>query len=325
MKKTMLIKFPSFFAIICFSIGLFAQNNQGKLDDIARIGITSYIPEQIENLPLGSENLLFNKLEQITSENGLGSFSFKNRFIITPAVNIVNKDIINSAPPMTALNIQITYYIGDGIEGVKFGNYQQTIKGVGINENKAFIDAIKKINPKDNGVQDFLEKSKNKIIQYYNTRCDFIIKQSELLASQNKFEEAIFNLVSVPEVCLDCYDKSLKAVGPLFKMKIDRDCLIKMNEAEAIWSANQTFEIANEIAIILSSIDPDAKCYPQAKSLYSKVAKRVIEIDKREWNFVMETEVNLERDRIKAIRDIGVAFGNGQPQSMVYNIIGWTR
>lgn len=325
MKKTMLIKFSSFIAIICFSIGLFAQNNQGKLDDIARIGLTSYIPEQIDNLPLGSENLLYNKLEQITSENGLGSFSFKNRFIITPVVNIINKDIINSAPPMTSLNIEITYYIGDGIEGIKFGNYQQSIKGVGINENKAFIDAMKKINPKDKGVQDFLEKSKNKIIQYYNTRCDFIIKQSELLASQNNFEEAIFNLVSVPEVCMDCYDKSLKAVEPLFKRKIDRDCLIKMNEAEAIWSANQTFEVADEVAVLLSSIDPDAKCYTQAKSLYSKVAERVLEIDKREWNFILETEVNLERDRIKAIRDIGVAFGNGQPQSMVYNIIGWTR
>jgi hypothetical protein len=33
--------------------------------------------------------------------------------------------------------------------------------------------------------------------------------------------------------------------------------------------------------------------------------------------------VNLEASRIKAARDIGVAYGNGQPKSIVYNVRGW--
>jgi hypothetical protein len=55
------------------------------------------------------------------------------------------------------------------------------------------------------------------------------------------------------------------------------------------------------------------------------MGKRVLEIDKREWNYKMETEVNLKRDAIKAWRDVGVAYGNGQPKSVSYNIIGWGR
>ena len=62
-----------------------------------------------------------------------------------------------------------------------------------------------------------------------------------------------------------------------------------------------------------------------AKALSDKMGKRVLEIDKREWNYKMETEVNLKRDAIKAWRDVGVAYGNGQPKSVAYNIIGWGR
>jgi len=75
------------------------------------------------------------------------------------------------------------------------------------------------------------------------------------------------------------------------------------------WNANQSWETANEVGGILSSIDPEASCYKEAKALNDKIGKRVLEIDKREWNYKMEIDVNLERDRIKAIRDIGVAYG----------------
>ena len=82
---------------------------------------------------------------------------------------------------------------------------------------------------------------------------------------------------------------------------------------------------ANLVGEILSTIDPEASCYSEAKALSDKIGKRVYELDKREWNYKLETEVNLKRDLIKAWRDIGVAFGNGQPKNYAYNIIGWGR
>jgi hypothetical protein len=90
-----------------------------------------------------------------------------------------------------------------------------------------------------------------------------------------------------------------------------------MVEANNLWNANQNLETANEVGALLSNIDPEASCYKDAKALSDKIGKRVIEVDKREWNYKMELDVNLKRDLIRAYRDIGVAWGNGQPKNVV--------
>ena len=46
-------------------------------------------------------------------------------------------------------------------------------------------------------------------------------------------------------------------------------------------------------------------------------------MDKREWDLKLKNDIVLEKDRIKAYRDVGVAWGNGQPKSVAYNIHGW--
>ena len=81
------------FFIFCILLinSLNAQNTVGKSDDAARIVIASYVPEQIEGLSDISIQNLSNKLDQITTSAGIGgSFS---RFIITPSVNILGKEI----------------------------------------------------------------------------------------------------------------------------------------------------------------------------------------------------------------------------------------
>ena len=52
-------------------------------------------------------------------------------------------------------------------------------------------------------IQAFISKGK-KIINYYNTRCDLIIKKARLLESQNQFDETIYMLSAVPDACTDC-------------------------------------------------------------------------------------------------------------------------
>ena len=42
-----------------------------------------------------------------------------------------------------------------------------------------------------------IEEGKNKIINYFNNQCDFIIKEAQGLADQNRYEEALFKLFSV--------------------------------------------------------------------------------------------------------------------------------
>lgn len=301
----------------------FAQNTSGNADDLGKIALTTYIPDQVEALDPIAANMLTNKLNQICSANGISSSFADSRFIITANSTVLTKDLIASAPPMTALTLEVTLYIGDGLDGKKFSSQTLSLKGVGTNENKAYIEALKTIKPNDPAIQNFVSNSKTKIIAYYNSRCAQIIKEAQTLENLKLYDEAMYKLLAVPAECTDCYTKSMAAIAPIFKKKIDTDCKIKLAEATNLWNANQNVETANAIGEIMATIQPDAACYKEVKELSNKIGKRVLEIDNREWNYKMETEVNLERDRIKAYRDVGVAFGNGQPKTVTYNVIGW--
>jgi hypothetical protein len=266
--------------------------------------------------------MLANKLSQIVTQNGMGGSASNQRFIITANINVMSKDITPTAPPMQAFTLDVTLYIGDGIDGTKFASISTTLKGVGENETKAYISALKNLKTTDPNYQAFIEKGKTKIVEYYNSKCDFIVKEAQTLASQNKYEEAIYKLTSVPEVCKTCYDKCMDAVAPIYKLQIDRQCKLKLAEASNLWAANQTVDAGNTAGEILSSIDPSAACFAEVKTLSSKIAARVKELDAREWNYTLKEQAQ-ESERIKAYRDVGVAYGNGQPKSVTYNVIGW--
>lgn len=303
----------------------FAQNTAGTIDDAGRLGLTPFVPASIEKIPAGAKDLLKNKLASIATQNGM-SGAGNPRFIITANVNVLTKDLTATAPPMTAITLEVTLCIGDGIDGVKFASNSIQVKGVGTNENKAYIEAIKQIKPADPSIQGFVTNGKNKIIEYYNTKCDFIIKTAETAASVGNYEEALYQLTSVPDVCKTCFDKCMTAAGPMFKKYMDRQCKIKLLEAKTAWASSQNTDGASAAAAVLATIDPDAACYKEAVALNNEIAKRVKELDKREWDFKMKQHndaISVEKAAIGAYRDVGVAYGNGQPQNVTYNVNGW--
>lgn len=320
MKKSINKFIYAFAAIVGFSTITLAQDT--KSDELGKIALATYIPYQ-DSMSEQATNMLTNKLNQIISTNGIANSSYNSRFIITANANVMTKDLLATAPPMTALTLDVTLYIGDGIDGKKFASKSVTVKGVGTNETKAYIDAMKNINQNDAGIQTFVTNGKNKIVEYYKATCNQLIKEAQLLDKQNMYEEAIFKLTSVPAECTECYNKTMAVIPAVYKKMIDRDCKAKVMEANNLWNATQDYNTAITVGEILSSIDPSAACVGEAKALSAKVGKRVIEIDKREWNLNYEKEVGLQKDLIKAYRDVGVAYGNGQPKNVTYNVVGW--
>ncbi len=296
-----------------------SQNKLSKLDDVSRISISTLIPDQVEGLPEIARQQLATKIDEIVTIDGLGGEN--SRFVIMPIINVLGKEITSTTPSMTALSLNITLIIGDGIEGTKFATTSSNVKGVGINETKAYISALKNINTNNQLYKIFIEKAKVKIIEYYNSKCDFLIKESQTLASQNKFDEAIANLMQVPDVCKDCYIKSLDAVIPIFKTKIDKECKIQISKAKAIWASGQNLESASQISEIFNQIDPASSCYFEVQNLTKEISKRVKEIDQREWNFKLkeqQDEVDIRKLSINAAKEIGIAYAKNRPR-VVYN------
>ena len=317
MKKLISI----FYLIVC-SITL---NAQVKLDDFGRIVLNSYLPDNI-SLPTESRNLLLNKLNQITSNNGIGGSQANPRFIITASLNIGTKDIIAGPPQMIAQNIDITFFIGDAVSNTIFSNTTLNLKGVGTNENKAYIDAFKSINPKNKEVSAFLVEGKTKIINYYTSQCDFILKEANTLASQEKFDEAIYVLSLVPQVCEVCFNKTSELITQIFKQKIDAVCKAKLSQSKIAWSGQQKIDNAENILNILIDINPNASCYNEVILLTKEINNKLINDEKARLELALQKyndKINLEKKRIDAYKDIAVEYAKNQPKIINYNNIYW--
>ena len=216
-----------------------------KPNDFGRIVLNTYISDKID-IPTEARNLLDTKLTQIASNNGMGGSSVNERFIITANVNIGTKDIIPGPPQMIAQNIEVTFFIGDAIANTIFSNVSISFKGVGTNENKAFIEAFKRINVRDKRLSAFIEEGKSKIVDYYDSKCDFIIKDAITLTKLEKYNQAIYILSLVPEVCQECYFRCLDTLASIYQMKIDMDCEKAFNKAKSIWSSSLNKEGAKK-------------------------------------------------------------------------------
>ncbi len=302
-------------AIMLSSTMSFAQSSASK--DENRIMLTSWVPSQIEGMPASARKMLTNRLKQVVTKNGLGGSPYNTRFIISANITVMSKDILPGPPPMHAYNLDVTLYIGDGFEGTVFASTTISVKGVGTNENKAYISGLKRISPKNPEIQAFVKNGKEKIIQYYKDNCDLIIKKANSLADQGKFKHAIFMLAAVPSACEECYVKAMNAIKPIYKKQIDKDCKEKLQKATAIWNASQDMAAAEEAGAMLASIDPGASCVGQARTLSNKIAAKVKQIDAREWKYIVKDQQQ-ESERIKAIRDIGVAYGKGPKANVTY-------
>ncbi len=293
----------------------FAQDAASK--DENRIMLTAWVPPTIEGMPAVSRKSLENKLKQIVTKNGLGGSPYNTRFIVSANVTVSTKDITPTAPPMHAYTLDVTFYIGDGFEGTMFSSANLTCKGVGKNETKAYNAALKNVSTSNPALAAFVKEGKEKIIKYYKDNCDLIIKEANTLADQQKYKAAIFKLSAVPSACEECYTKAMNAIKPIFQKQIDLDCKEKLQKATGIWNAGQDMASAEEAGAMLASINPDAACASQARSLSNKIAAKVKQIDAREWKYTVK-EQQQESERIAAVRAIGVAYGKGPKANVTY-------
>lgn len=298
---------------------VFGQNSSGN--DVGKIVVTSYVPQQ-DNVPSNALNSLESKIKQMVSSAGMSSMS-NSRFAIIPHVIVTDKQVQASAPPMVVVNVDITYYFGDVESGNVFGSLTKSYKGVGQNDAKAFISVFNNVKPKDPEVVEFIESGKVKIIEYYNKIADQIIQKAMLTADRGNYDEAISMVMVIPDAC-EKYSQALEAASNIFQKKIDTEGAALYNEAYTVWNSQQNYEGAEQACSILSKIHPLSSYMPKALTLSDNIGKRVREIDKREWNFMLkqqQNEVDLQKALINATMEVAKAEANRPVYN--YNVIWW--
>lgn len=318
MKKCIIL------VIACLMASMtFAQDQAQTMDDAARIALSAYM-DPSSSIPNNAKKTLKDRMQKIITKNGMGSAK-NTRFIMTANVRELNLEKSETAPVIYIYNLEVNLYIGDGIDGTLFSSCSLEVKAAGDSKDKAYMAALKKIKASDPQYQSFINEGKKKIVDYYTAKCDFIITKAQAKAKNQDFDAAIAELMQVPDVCKECYDKCMAAAQPIYQERINQEGAKLLAEARGVWSAGQDVAAAEAAAAILAQVNPQSSAFAGAESLNAEMAKRVKELDKREWDFMLkqqQDEVDLEKASIKAIRDIGVAYGDNQ-QPTTYNVVWW--
>ena len=99
--------------------------------------------------------------------------------------------------------------------------------------------------------------------------------------------------------------------------------LFLLNRAKALWSANQSKNVALDVCEMLANIDPYATCYDDAVKLMTEIKAQMRSDIDFEMRQKYQDSIQLEKDRIKAAMAVGVAYGNHQ-QTTTTNLM-WLK
>lgn len=306
------------FIIISLIISLSVSAKDEKGSSIALSIIPSDYPQDFPEI---AKAQITNKLRQMITENGLAaSDDYSNFFIAVEAVP-QTKEVIQTTPAQVAQILDLTFYIADYARQIVFASTSVTVKGIGINDAKSYMDALKKVNVRSTQIVNFVANGKAKIVDYYDAQADNIFMKVNQLAKMHNYEEALYLLSSFPTESKK-YNKSVTLGNDIYQQYVDRLCTIYLAKAKTAWVSQQNRLGAEEAGTYLSEIYPDASCYADANALFKEIKSKILD----DWNFEMkqyQDGVDLESQKIKAWRDVGVAYGNGQQPTSTN--IGWLK
>ncbi len=207
----------------------------------------------------------------------MGGIHSVQRFMLTAKADVMTKDIIAGPPQLIALTLQVTVFVGDATDNTLFSSASFSVKGVGINENKAFIDALKPtIDASNPQLKGCLVDGKAKIVTYYAAQCDAVIAKASL-ATLGDHDQAIYMLSQVPDVCAECHTRCLEQMEP-------------------------NTEGAAQVSLIAGSLPPFAPCAPDMEKLLDQVEVKLREEQAAELAQRAREEadrVALERERLR--------------------------
>lgn len=312
MKRILL----AFSAAALFSASVLAQ-------DANKIEVSAYVAPN-SGVPPAAEKVLESKLTNLITASGFGAAA-NERFILTAHVTILTEDVTPTTPPLFSYTLSYNLYLGDGMTGTLYSSAQIEAKGVGQTKDKAYLQALKSLSPRDPQLKRMVEEGKQKIIDYFNTNGAAILARAASLANNQQYDAAMWELNSIPSCCPELYAKAQAQMMQVFSKEIAQDGQEKLAQAQAIWNSAQDRDAADRAGAILASINPDSPAYAQAQKLHNQISATIKAKDDREWNFRLQQQRDataVQQSQIKAARDVAVAYAQNQPKT-VYKIYWW--
>lgn len=301
---------------------LFGFNNMigQSSSDIGKIALSVIKPDNIDGLDDSQLSKLETKIFHIVSTNGLAASGYNNNFVIYPKFAIYESNVVEGGmQKITVVSCELSLFIKQVDNNTMFSTISKSIKGSGNDINSAISNSISKIPVNNHQFSEFIQTGKDKIVAYYDSKCQDIISQSENLVKMQDYEQAIGLLMTVPEE-VGCYNNVQNKSIEAYKAYQLQHCYEQLQRAKTQLSSNNYIATLN----ILSRIDPSTPCFEETEKIAKQASMKVDLEDKKQWDLKMKIyndNVEMDKQRIEAIKAISVTYYKTRPSTVSYSYL----
>jgi hypothetical protein len=265
------------------------------------------------DIPDNVQNLLVTRLINAVTSEGVTADGTYDQFFITGKFETVSENIVAGPPEMTALVLNLTLFVGDLESEQIYASKTLELRGVGVSKQKAYINALSKLNGQNRNLAAFVATAKVKILDYYDHNYQSLLAKAKTAASVQNFEEALYFTTRVPE-CSVGYEKASQATISYYQQYIDLEAEQLISAAQAAWASSPDEYGAEQAMNYLKRVNSASNNYSKAQQLVNTITAKV----QRNWDFEniekYNNEVDLQEQMIESAKAVGVAYGNGQKQ-----------
>lgn len=305
--------------IIRLIVLFFVLNIYSQSSDIGKISLSIVLPENLEGIDNSNLSNLETKILDIVNQTGLSGTGYNNNFVIYPKLTILNSKVSKGMQNISFIDCQLSLFIKQVDNNMVFSTISKKLEGSGLENQEAISNAIDNINTSDEDFSKFIEKGKSRIIEYYESKCNDLIAQADGLAKRQSYEEAISLLLSIPAE-VSCFSKVQSKTIEIYKNYQSYSCGGLLQQAQSEASQN---DFSSSLSS-LSQIDPSSKCGSEAKALMAKIEGKIDAANRQQFQAAMmvyKDQIQLEKQRINAARDVAEAYAKKRPKPQTNNYL----
>jgi hypothetical protein len=275
------------------------------------IAMRAIVSNEDGGIPKESATYLQNIMQKVLVSDGFANNNETERFALIAKCDILSKDVVQSTPVRISQKMELSFIVVDLLENRLFESCTIYVSGIGTNETKAYQTAFQNISKSNNKLREMLGQAKDKIIEYYSSSCSEIMRTAQTMAATGDFNKGIYLLMSVPNVCSECFTQCQQLATSLYQAKIDNDCASLLEQAKNKWAADKSAGSATEIADILCRISPNATNYDSVVNFRESIETKLAADAKRDWTFKLQQYADQQaykRSVLQACKDVSMEY-----------------
>lgn len=298
----------SFFVSVVLSVMTFVSVMAQNVDlPIAVAKSKQQMTEKVEVL-----QLLKSKLSSAMTESGMGMADYSG-IIVSPQTTITNKHIVEGGMKNIYIyDVDLSLVVSQVITGTVFYSINLTLRGEGYSKDGAIMASIRTLSGNDKRLTTFFSEARTRILNYYKNNTPNILTKARTLASMQQFGEAVALLASYPET-LPQYKTvaaAMKEIYATYQQKACNDILQKAKGAYALGNYEESVQWLNEIDMSSPCANDAAKLAAQIKQSIKAEQAQIISLYEKQ----IQSEANIEKQRIQAIENIATAYYKNQSE-----------